>query len=261
MRSPAAAFAWELRRRHRMGLIVLGGYLVVLATLKLFFTRSGQILAFDDARFACMVIVPLSATFMYLLAVFSFGLAGDLAARRSMYPARMFTLPVTTAALAGWPMLYGTVAMAMLWLATRLLAVWPSGAHVPVVWPAALAAALLAWTQALTWMPYAWRGLRVIVVILWLATVDAVVLLALQLQPSEAVMLALLAPHLPVAYLVAWRAVARARRGDVPEWGGGSARRDAGALNPALRWGEPATGRLGARGAPSAGVGPRRIHS
>ena len=49
---------------------------------------------------------------MYFLAVFSFGLSGDLAARQSMYPARMFTLPVTTAALAGWPMLYGTAAMA-----------------------------------------------------------------------------------------------------------------------------------------------------
>ena len=71
--------------------------------------------------------MPLAATFMYFLAVFSFGLAGDLAARQSMYPARMFTLPVTTAALAGWPMLYGTAAMAILWLATRLLAVWPSG--------------------------------------------------------------------------------------------------------------------------------------
>ena len=47
---------------------------------------------------------------MYFLAVFSFGLAGDLAARQSIYPARMFTLPVTTAALAGWPMLYGTAA-------------------------------------------------------------------------------------------------------------------------------------------------------
>ena len=37
---------------------------------------------------------------MYVLAVFSFGLAGDLTARHSMYPARLFTLPVSTAALA-----------------------------------------------------------------------------------------------------------------------------------------------------------------
>src|SRR5205807_538094 len=92
------------------------------------------------------------ATFIYFLAVFSFGLSGDLAARESMYPARMLTLPVTTAALAGLPMLYGTAAMAILWLGMRLFAFWPSDVGVPVIWPALLAASLLAWTQALTWM-------------------------------------------------------------------------------------------------------------
>ena len=35
------------------------------------------------------------------MAVFSYGLAGDLTARHSLYPARMFTQPVSTAALAG----------------------------------------------------------------------------------------------------------------------------------------------------------------
>jgi hypothetical protein len=166
------------------------------------------------------VVVPLTATFTYFLAVFSFGLAGDLAARQSMYPARMFTLPVTTAALAGWPMLYGTAVMAILWLATRLFALWPSGFEVPVIWPALLAAALLAWTQALTWMPYGLPGLRVIVAVLWLAVIDTVVLLAIHFNAPERVMAAILAPQVPLAYLVARFAVARARRGDVPDWRG-----------------------------------------
>jgi hypothetical protein len=220
MRSPAAAIAWEFRQRHRWGLIALAGYLLVLATIRFLILGPGQHVDLDDESFALVVVVPPTATFMYFLAVFSFGLAGDLAARQSIYPARMFTLPVTTAALAGWPMLYGTVAMAVLWLATRLLAVWPSGADVPVIWPALLAAALLAWTQALTWMPYALPGLRVIVTVLCLAAVDSVVLLALHYKASEPVMLALLAPHLPLAYLAARFAVARARRGDVPDWRG-----------------------------------------
>ncbi|HEX7679511.1 MAG TPA: hypothetical protein VF713_15370, partial [Thermoanaerobaculia bacterium] len=124
MRSPAAAFAWEFRRRHRWGLIVLNGYLLVLALIRLLIRLlilgPRQPVSFDDAQSALVVVVPLTATFMYFLAVFSFGLSGDLAARQSMYPARMFTLPVTTGALAGWPMLYGTAAMAVLWLATRL---------------------------------------------------------------------------------------------------------------------------------------------
>ena len=221
MRSPAAAIAWEFRRRHRWGLIAVTGYLLVLAALKLLVFGPGHRVTFaDEETFAFFVMLPLTSTFLYFLAVFSFGLSGDLAGRESMYPARMFTLPVTTAALAGWPMLYGTAAMAVMWLAMRLLALWPSGVAVPIVWPAMLAAALVAWTQALTWMPYALRGLRVVVTIVWLTTIDSVVLLALQFRAPEPVMLAILAPLVPLAYLAARFAVARARRGDVPDWGG-----------------------------------------
>jgi hypothetical protein len=224
MRSPAAALAWQFRRRHRWGLMAIIGYLFVLAIIKLVLFERGQRVDLDDESFAFLVIVPVTATFLYFLSVFSFGLSGDLAARESMYPARMLTLPVTTAALAGLPMLYGTAAMAILWLGTRLFALWPSDVAVPVIWPALLAASLLAWTQALTWMPYPLRGLRVIVTVLWLAAIDDVVMLALNLKAPEAVMLAILAPHVPLAYLAARSAVARARRGDVPDWRGGLAR-------------------------------------
>ena len=153
MRSPAAAVAWQFRQQHRWGLIGVIGYLFVLAMIKLVILERGLRVDLDDESFAFLVIVPVTATFLYLLSMFSFGLSGDLAARQSMYPARMLTLPVTTSALAGWPMLYGTAAMAILWFGTRLLALWPPDVNVPVIWPALLAASLLAWTQALTWMP------------------------------------------------------------------------------------------------------------
>jgi hypothetical protein len=98
--------------------------------------------------------------------------------------------------------------------------VWPSDVGVPIFWPALLAASLLAWTQALTWIPYALPGLRVIVTVLWLAAIDAVVLVALHYKAPESVMLAILAPHVPLAFLAARFAVARGRRGDVPDWRG-----------------------------------------
>jgi len=225
MRSPAAAIAWEFRQRHRWALIALAGYVLFVAAFKLLILGPGTTVRLDppDGR-AAAVIVPLSATFMYLLAVFSFGVAGDLAARQSIYPARMFALPVTTAALAGWPMLYGTSAMASLWLVTALLAQWPWGIEVPVIWPALLAAAFLAWTQALMWMPYGLPGLRVIVAVLWLVALDAVVILAIHYEAPESLMVGFLAPQLPLAYLAACFAVARARRGDVPDWRGMVAR-------------------------------------
>jgi hypothetical protein len=221
MRSHPAAVAWEFRQRHRWGLIALIGYLVVMATIKLLvLTRAVPIQLDSPESFAFVVMLPLTTTFTYSLAVFSFGLDGDLAARQSMYPARKFTQPVTTEALAWWPMAYGSAAMVILWLATRQFALWPSGINVPSIWPALLAASLLAWTQALTWMPYPLPGLRIIATVLWLGTIDSIAILALQFKAHEPLMVGILAPQIPLAYLFARFAVARARRGDVPDWRG-----------------------------------------
>ena len=109
---------------------------------------------------AFTVIVPLFAAFAYFLAVFTHGLAGDLAARRSMYPARMFTLPVTNAALAGYPMLYGSLAVAGLYVAANLVAFRPAGLDLPAAWPPLFLAVFLAWMQVFTWMPYGLTGIR-----------------------------------------------------------------------------------------------------
>src|SRR5215210_1582616 len=221
MRSPARAFAWEFRQGHRFALIALAGYALVLGTIKLLIPGPWEPIELDTPNETAAVLIgPFSLIFMYFLAVFSFGLAGDLAARQSMFPARMFTLPVTTRALVGWPMLYGTAAMASLWLATVLFVLLPFGVDLPLIWPGLLAAAILAWTQVLMWMPYGLPGLRVIVAVLWLVSLDAVVLLAIHYEATEPQMIALLAPQLPLAYLAAWFAVARARRGDVPDWRG-----------------------------------------
>ena len=83
-----------------------------------------------------------------------------------------------------------------------------------------LAAVFLAWTQALTWMPYGLPGLRVTVTVLWLAALDAIVITAIHYKARELLMVAILAPQVPLAYLAACFAVARARRGDVPDWRG-----------------------------------------
>jgi hypothetical protein len=225
MPSPAAAIAWEFRQRHRWGLIGFGAYVVIVGVIKLFILAHGiPIELHSGESFAFVIMVPMTATFTYFLAVFTFGLDGDLAARQSMYPPRMLTLPVTTAALSGLPMLYGSAAMIVLWLATRLVALWPSGIAVPTIWPALLAASLLAWTQALTWMPYPLPGLRIIVTVLWLGTMDTIALIALHFSAHESLMIAIVAPQIPLAYVVARFAVARARRGEIPDWRAGFAR-------------------------------------
>lgn len=219
MPSAVHAIGWEFRKRHSWLLIALLGYMVILAAIRLagFGPIESIALVPPDGRGAAL-IAPLSTTFMYFLAVFSFGFSGDLAARQSIFPARLFILPVRTATLVRSPMLYGTLAVAIPVQAATLLARWALRIDTPVIWPALLAAVFLAWTQALTWMPYGVRGVRVVFTVLWLITLDAVVLLAMYFRVSESVMLALLAPQLPLAYLTACYAVARARRGDVPDW-------------------------------------------
>ncbi len=219
MTSPIHAIGWEFRKRHSWPLIALLIYLLALAAIKL--VGLGPIaeitLVPPDGRGAAL-IAPLSTSYIYYLAVFSFGLSGDLAARQSIFPARLFTLPVRTEALVLGPMLYGTVAVALLVEAAMLLARWPWGIDTPVVWPALLAAVFLAWTQALMWMPYGIRGARVVITVIWLVLLDAVVVLAMYFEVSEPVMIAILAPQLPLAYWTALYAVGRARRGDVPDW-------------------------------------------
>jgi len=219
MRSPAAAIAWQLGRNHRWGMSAVALYLVTLAAIKLLIGEEGLPFgANEELRFSMFVVVPLSATVYYLLAMFSFGFAGDLAGRHSVYPARMFTLPVTTTGLVGWPMLYGGLAMVVVWTTTRLFAFWPTVVTIPIFWPGLMAAVLLAWTQALMWTSYGLRGLRVFAIVSWLSLLSIVVQVAVFYQTSEPAMLALLAPQLPAAYLVARAGVAAARRGDVRDW-------------------------------------------
>jgi hypothetical protein len=63
-------------------------------------------------------------------------------------------------------------------------------------------------------------GLRIIITVLWLWIIDGIALVALHYQAHESLMLLILVPQPPLAYLAARIAVARARRGDVPDWRG-----------------------------------------
>jgi polyhydroxybutyrate depolymerase len=218
MRSPALAIAWELRQRHRYALVALAGYALAFVAVWPLILGPGELTLDPPNGRAAAVMVPLSAAFLYFLAVFSFGLGGDLAARQSPFPARLFTLPVATRALAGWPMLFGTAAVASLWLLTAPFVRWSGGPDLPLIWPALLGAVFLAWTQVLTWTAYGLPGLRIVATVLWLAALDAAVILAVQLEVPEPRLVAMLAPQLPLAYLAACFVVGRARRGDVPDW-------------------------------------------
>ena len=218
MRSTAAAFGWEFGQRHRWPIIAFLTFALAVTAYRFVLVEDGATLRMDPPEgLAGFLVAPFSIGFFYIIAVFSFGLSGDLAARHSIYPARMFALPVTTAALAGWPMLYGAAAMTCLWLTAWSFAQWWSF-DVPLVWPGLLVVTFMTWTQVFTWKTYGLRGLRVVVTVVWLITLDAVVMVAIETKTPDYVLIAFLAPQPALAYAAACFFLARARRGDVPDW-------------------------------------------
>ncbi|HMD36990.1 MAG TPA: hypothetical protein VKH42_18580 [Vicinamibacterales bacterium] len=216
----ARAFAWEFGRGHRLTLVVLAAYMFGFWAIRLVIVGPGHpIKVAPPDGLAAFLVVPATFAAFYFIGVFTFGLSGDLAARESIFPRRMFTLPLTSAALAGWPMAYGCASMAALWLVVAAVSrLVGADVTVPWIWPMLFGAAVIAWMQALTWMPYGIRGLRVVIAVMVLTAIDATVFVALDSHVADATLFALLAPQLPVAYLVAWYGVARARRGDTPNW-------------------------------------------
>lgn len=220
MRGAARAIAWEFLRRYRLGLAVCLGYLAGFWIVK------GLVLGPEVALrlgppngLGGLLIGPVEITYFFFLGMFTYGFDGDVGGRESVFPRRMFTLPVPTLALAGLPMLYGVAAAVMLWFATVLLIRWTGGAgmEIPWIWPAVMAATYVVGMQALTWFAYPWRGLRIAVAVVTLTSFSMTVVLALELRARESTMLAILAPQFLIACGLALLAVARARRGEMPE--------------------------------------------
>ncbi|HKB04157.1 MAG TPA: hypothetical protein VKD90_18180, partial [Gemmataceae bacterium] len=116
MKTPALAVGWTIWRRHRLGLTATAACLIVavgVSALARAFLDPGNAL-----ETCAMLVSPLAVCGLYLAGVFAFGFDTDLAAVGTAFPSRMFTLPVRTGALAGWPMAYGAVAVGLLWLTT-----------------------------------------------------------------------------------------------------------------------------------------------
>jgi hypothetical protein len=154
-----------------------------------------------------------------LAAVFAFGFDGiPLERRESAFPARLFTLPVPTAALVGVPMLAGVASMALAWLAWAGLVLQPNGVEAPLLWPVLALAAGMAWLQAMLWTPQPVAYGRLGLLPLVLGGLATLPLVAAWLRTVELVRAAAYAVLLPPAYGLALVAVSRSRRGDVWSW-------------------------------------------
>jgi hypothetical protein len=156
----------------------------------------------------------LPLTLLYLIALFAYGFDGaSLEARDSGFSARLFTLPVETWALVGWPMLHGAVAIAVTWVAWAGFVLRPNGFDVPLWWPALLLAAVLTWLQAVLWSPFRLPFLRIGAALAVPAVLGTAAGAGVIYTVSQPVLAALFACLIPAAYLTAAAGVCRARHG------------------------------------------------
>jgi hypothetical protein len=217
MSFPAQAIAFTLWLRHRYALTALAASVALAAGFSALFGTPDVDPRVQSSLLMILALPGLLAPFQ-LMTMFAYGLEAHVESRGSCFPYRMFTLPVRTAELVLWPMLFGTTAVTLVWLVTARLILWPWGAPVPVIWPALLLAAVLAWAQALLWCPFGLPWLRVAVAAPLVGMVVAGTVAAVQLHVAPAFLYAFLAAQFPAAYLVAYIGLRAARRGDAPHW-------------------------------------------
>jgi hypothetical protein len=210
MNSPAFGLGWHLWRRYHFFGIATVSYGVLLALCVPFAIR------------AHLQSVLLTAAGPLVIALFvSISLFAnpdaDIVGISSGYPSYLLTLPVRTRTLVFWPMLYGITTVVLSWLALGRLILNPLGADLPLWWPALILAALVSCIQAVFWLPLGVPYLRMgLVVLVSLSLGGLGIRGAFLLLPG--LMVAVFSCVIALAYRIAVYGVARARRGDTPEW-------------------------------------------
>ncbi|HWE96006.1 MAG TPA: hypothetical protein VG269_18735 [Tepidisphaeraceae bacterium] len=159
-----------------------------------------------------LAVMVLIVPFLYLVNGFTYG-PTDLAARTSGFPKHMLSFPASARALVGWPMLYGGVTVAVFWMAVCVV-LSACGPRVPLFWPALECWAVLAWIQAVAWVPFPVPvGRAVVLIPILLALVGGGVFCAMMDVPPGVISVGNSAMIL-LAYAVAVGGAARFRRGD-----------------------------------------------
>jgi len=161
MRSPMLALTWQHWWRHRLGLSLVP--LCLFAFAVLFNALPAERM---DPLYGFLCSLVFFVALAYVTTVFAFGFETKLEGRESGFPARLFTLPVRTGVLAGWPLLQSVLVVTLLWAAWAGLVLRPAGID-PAWWTRLLIpAALVAVLHALVWLPLGLAWVRVIVALL-----------------------------------------------------------------------------------------------
>jgi len=217
--SPAQAMLWQVWRGWRWSLALDATYLLVAAVVVrllpaiLVHTTVG-IAALPEA--GQHLAMPTALIVLHLMTVFSLLGADDLKDRG--YSPKMFALPVRSRTLVIWPMLWGCLSIAFVWLIIAGLILRPTGIAAPLWWPAAALAAGSTLLQALTWTPLAQSWLRIFLAVpVFMGLVGGTMLVAV-LEVPEPIAAGIFLALLPLTFAASLHGVAMARRGDAYDW-------------------------------------------
>jgi hypothetical protein len=218
MNSPARAIWWQMWHPHRWFVAAELAYLLLAAVVSHLLPALFRRTTLDATEIPTATLhlcMPVSLIIVHWVAIFQLT-STDF--KSLGFPTFMFVLPVRTQTLVAWPMLYGCVALASLWLFIACLILRPVGIAVPLWGPAAALAAGLTMLQALSWTPFTQNWLRIVLAgPLFLAWLSGIGLLLYAEVPQVFITVVLLGV-VALCYTVAVRAVARNRRGDNIEW-------------------------------------------
>ena len=218
MRSPTIALLWEIWRRHWSTVAVIGGLTVVGRLVDVLESRRNA-----GAESSPLTTLLAMVAFLLLFAVFNYTESGGVRGV-GQFPRRLFTLPVTSLHLVAVPMLAGITSIELLYLLWMEPLSRDGSARAPFV--AILLAAFVVFYLCALWTLERAGSLRLV-----MFGVIAIAVFAIGILPSfppnpppwwrlEIALAGLVAGLAVIAFLLAWRHVARLRDG-----GGRSAHR------------------------------------
>ncbi|BDI33746.1 hypothetical protein CCAX7_57970 [Capsulimonas corticalis] len=144
--SPFQSYALYLWTQYRLNFAVVALPWLISALLA-HFAYAGQITSLqqcDGLKSVTMLAFPLLTILSPLVLL-------------SKIDDRLWTLPIKTRTLVAWNMTIGAAAVALLWIVTTFMIWRPVGLNAPLLGPAALLAALYAWSFAVTRWPGGFR--------------------------------------------------------------------------------------------------------
>ena len=142
MYSPFLALSWELLARQRWWLALTAGYLGAICVAVPLLPPEWR-----GAGLAWGLTAVVAGAMVFVVGMASHGGEAPLELPGGAFPRHLFLLPVPTWALVLPPVALGGAAVAGGWALTAVFVLRPCGAEVGVLWPAVMAAAVLASTS------------------------------------------------------------------------------------------------------------------